>query len=138
MGKFIYLKKKRINIMFITKKNRKIVYQKLFIEGALYTPKDKLLPSHPLFSDTGIRNIEIMNLMTSLKSREYVTEDFCWQHSYWTLTDSGIEYLRGYLNIPVNILPATRSDLSQPVISEHEQHESTRRYKGFERRRNLF
>jgi len=95
--------------MFITKKNRKTVYQKLFIEGVLYTQKNKLLPSHPLFPDTGIKNIEILNIMISLKSREYVTEDFCWQHSYWTLTDSGIEYLRGYLNIPVNILPATKS-----------------------------
>merc|ERR1711918_205032 len=111
--------------MFITKKNKKTVYQKLFIEGVLYTPKNKLLPSHPLFRDTGVRNIEVLNIMISLKSREYVTEDFCWQHSYWTLTDSGIEYLRGYLNMPVNNSHATKN-LNQSHVTEHEQYQSPR------------
>ena len=49
-----------------------IVYQKLFIEGVLYTPKNKLLPNHPLFPNTGIRNVEVLNILISLKSREYV------------------------------------------------------------------
>merc|ERR1719247_3180971 len=114
--------------MFISKKNRKTVYQKLFTEGVLYTPKNKLLPSHPLFPDTGIKNIEILNIMISLKSREYVTENFCWQHSYWTLTDSGIEYLRGYLNVPINILPATKSNLGPSNNLEPQEEDRPRNY----------
>merc|ERR1712070_61220 len=118
-------------------KNRKTIYQRLFIEGVLYTPKNKLLPSHPLFPDTGIKNIEILNIMISLKSREYVTENFCWQHSYWTLTDSGIEYLRGYLNIPLNILPAIKDDSNQSNVTNLIQDESSRGHRDFERNKNL-
>ena len=40
-----------------------------------------------MFKGKGIRNIEVCKLMLSLKSREFVEEDFSWQHYYWTLTD---------------------------------------------------
>ena len=49
----------------------------------------------------------MIKLMQSFKSRELVTELFAWRHYYWFLTSEGIEYLRVYLNLPSEIVPAT-------------------------------
>lgn len=43
----------------------------------------------------------------SLKSRGYVKEQFAWRHFYWYLTNEGIQYLRDYLHLPPEIVPAT-------------------------------
>ena len=40
----------------------------------------------------GIPNLEVVKLLTSLTSRELVTERFAWKHYYWFLNDEGIEY----------------------------------------------
>ena len=34
-------------------------------------------------------------------------EQFAWQHYYWYLTNEGIQYLRDYLHLPQEIVPAT-------------------------------
>merc|ERR1712124_170699 len=54
-----------------------------------------------------VRNLYVIKLLTSLKSRGYVTESFSWQWFYWYLTNEGIEYLREYLHLPVEIVPNT-------------------------------
>merc|ERR1712157_385617 len=48
-----------------------------------------------------------MGALTSLKSRGYVKEQFAWRHYYWSLTNEGIQYLRDYLHLPPEIVPAT-------------------------------
>ena len=53
--------------------------------------------------------------MQSLKSKEYVTERYAWRHLYWFLTDSGIEFLREYLNLPSEIVPATLKKSTRPL-----------------------
>lgn len=40
-------------------------------------------------------------------SRGYLREQFAWQHYYWILTDTGIEYLRQYLHLPSTVEPLT-------------------------------
>jgi len=50
-----------------------------------------------------------------LKSRGYVKEQFSWQYYYWYLTNEGIQYLRDYLHLPQEIVPAT---LKRPVRAE--------------------
>lgn len=45
--------------------------------------------------------------LQSLKSQGYVREQFAWRHFYWYLTNEGIEYLRNYLHLPAEIVPAT-------------------------------
>jgi len=59
---------------------------------------------HP---ELDVPNLYVIKLCTSLKSREYVTENFCWNHYYFYLTNEGIQYLREYLHLPVDIVPAT-------------------------------
>ena len=39
--------------------------------------------------------------------RGYVKEQFAWRHFYWYLTNEGIQYLRDYLHLPPEIVPAT-------------------------------
>lgn len=85
----------------------------MFAEGVLYAEKDFNLPSHPEIE--GVPNLEVIKLMQSFKSKEYVTERYAWRHYYWFLTDSGIEYLREYLNLPAEIVPDTHKMSSRPL-----------------------
>ncbi|PPD80888.1 hypothetical protein GOBAR_DD22184 [Gossypium barbadense] len=52
--------------------------------------------------------------MQSFKSKEYVRETFAWMHYYWYLTNDGIEFLRTYLNLPSEIVPATLKKQTRP------------------------
>ncbi|MBO8666604.1 hypothetical protein INO76_16385, partial [Staphylococcus aureus] len=62
-------------------------------------------PVHPDIE--GIPNLQVIKAMQSLKSRDYVKEQFAWRHYYWYLTNEGIQYLRDYLHLPTEIVPAT-------------------------------
>eukprot|EP00250_Pteridium_aquilinum_P015320 c22518_g3_i1 orf=208-753(+) len=97
--------------MLISKKNRVEVYKYLFKEGVLYAKKDFNLPKHP---DIDVPNLQVIKLMQSFKSKEYVKENFAWMHYYWYLTNDGIEYLRTYLNLPSEIVPATLKKSARP------------------------
>jgi hypothetical protein len=148
----------------------------------LYAEKDFNLPKHP---EIDVPNLEVIKLMQSFKSKEYVTERYAWRHFYWCashtlsdelsalcslvllaaaggsggwltlqatfesafcggfirsrqrsltsschpsrcslprllptrrfLTDSGIEYLREFLNLPSEIVPATLKKSTRPL-----------------------
>lgn len=81
----------------------------------MYAEKDFNLKQHPEKELEGVSNLEVIKLMQSLHSRELVKERFAWRHFYWFLTDSGIEYLREYLNLPAEVVPATLMKSSQPL-----------------------
>merc|ERR1712226_743823 len=51
---------------------------------------------------------------TSLKSKGYVREQFAWRHYYWYLTNEGILYLRDFLHLPAEIVPATLKRQTRP------------------------
>jgi len=91
--------------MFISKKNRIAVYSYLFKEGTLVAKKDFYADKH---SDAlPIPNLEVLCLLRTFKSKGYVKETFNWQYYYYFLTNEGIEYLRQYLALPAEIVPAT-------------------------------
>eukprot|EP00889_Picochlorum_renovo_P002799 jgi/Picre1/29829/NNA_005211.t1 len=75
--------------MLISKKNRREVYKYLFKEGVLYAEKDFNLPSHPEIE--GVPNLEVIKLMQR------------------------IEYLREYLCLPEEIVPATLKKSALPL-----------------------
>ncbi|CAB3988362.1 40S ribosomal S10 [Paramuricea clavata] len=91
--------------MLIPKKNRTNIYEYLFKEGVMVAKKDFNAPRHPDLET--VPNLQVIKAMQSLKSRGYVTEQFAWKHFYWYLTNEGITYLRDYLNLPPEIVPAT-------------------------------
>ncbi|XP_027169053.1 40S ribosomal protein S10-1-like isoform X2 [Coffea eugenioides] len=90
--------------MIIPEKNRREISKYLFQEGVFYAKKDFNLAKHP---EIDVPNLQVIKLMQSFKSKEYVRETFVWMHYYWYLTNDGIEFLRTYLNLPSEIVPAT-------------------------------
>ena len=54
----------------------------------------------------------------SLKSRGYVKEQFAWRHYYWYLTNEGIQYLRDFLHLPPEIVPATLRRQARPETAK--------------------
>ncbi|XP_015509273.1 small ribosomal subunit protein eS10 [Neodiprion pinetum] len=91
--------------MLMPKKNRVAIYEYLFKEGVMVAKKDYHAPKHPELET--IPNLQVIKAMQSLKSRGFVNEQFAWRHFYWYLTNEGIEYLRAYLHLPPEIVPAT-------------------------------
>merc|ERR1712004_877385 len=90
--------------MLMPKRHRSLIYEYLFKEGVLVAMKDTHLAKHP---EIDVPNLHVMKALLSLKSRGYVTEQFAWRHYYWYLTNEGIQYLRDYLHLPPEIVPAT-------------------------------
>merc|ERR1711966_360416 len=93
-------------IMLVPKKDRLTVYRYLFKEGVMVAKKDVNKAKHD-DPELPVRNLYVIKLLTSLKSRGYVTESFSWQWFYWYLTNEGIEYLREYLHLPSDVVPKT-------------------------------
>merc|ERR1712127_906909 len=70
--------------------------------------------------------------MKSLQSKGFVRITFSWQHSYCYLTPEGIEYLRTYLNIPAEIVPATHKKASGRPEGRDREENSDRKFGGGE------
>uniref|UniRef100_T1D546 Putative ribosomal protein s10e n=1 Tax=Psorophora albipes TaxID=869069 RepID=T1D546_9DIPT len=101
--------------MFMPKAHRVAIYEYLFKEGVLVAQKDFYAPKHPELEQ--IPNLHVIKTMQSLKSKNFVKEQFAWRHYYWYLTNEGIEYLRSYLHLPPEIVPSTlkRAARSEPA-----------------------
>ncbi|KAL8614192.1 ribosomal 40S subunit protein S10A [Nucella lapillus] len=97
--------------MLIPKKNKISIYEYLFKEGVLVAKKDFFAPKHP---DIDVPNLHVIQALTSLKSRGYVREQFAWRNYYWYLTNEGIQYLRDFLHLPAEIVPATLKRQTRP------------------------
>merc|ERR1711934_101465 len=100
--------------MLVPKKDRLTIYRYLFKEGVMVAKKDCNKPKHD-DPELDVKNIYVIKLLTSLKSRGYVTERFSWQWYYWYLTNEGIAYLREYLHLPQEIVPNTLKKSSRPA-----------------------
>lgn len=106
--------------MFIPKESRIAVFSYLFKEGVCVVKKDNRSPTHPHIE--GPSNLEVLMLMKSLESRGFIRITFSWQYNYCYLTDEGIEYLRQYLALPEEIVPAThKKTASRPASRDQEE-----------------
>lgn len=70
----------------------------------LVAKKDYNLPKH---NDIDTKNLYVVKACQSLTSRGYVKTQFSWQYYYYTLTPEGLDYLREWLHLPAEIVPAT-------------------------------
>ncbi len=93
-----------INCRLIPKADRKKIHEYLFREGVLVAKKDYNLPKH---NDIDTKNLYVVKACQSLTSRGYVKTQFSWQYYYYTLTPEGLDYLREWLHLPAEIVPAT-------------------------------
>ncbi|KAH8921087.1 hypothetical protein BT69DRAFT_1283435 [Atractiella rhizophila] len=98
--------------MIITKDKRRAIYESLFKEGVLVAKKDYNLPSHS--PELDIPNLQVIKACQSLTSKGYVKTQFNWNYYYYTLTNEGIEYLREWLHLPAEIVPATHKKAVRP------------------------
>jgi len=98
--------------MLISKQNRRAIYEYLFKEGVLVAKKDFNAPKH---QDIDVPNLQVIKALQSLDSKGYVKTQFSWQYFYYYLTDNGIEYLRSYLHLPAEIVPATFKKTARPT-----------------------
>ncbi|CAN7066437.1 unnamed protein product [Brassica rapa subsp. trilocularis] len=105
----------RLPCMFqiISEENRREICKYLFEEGVYFAKKDFNLAKHPLIES--VPNLQVIKLMQSFKSKEYVRETFAWMHYYWFLTNEGIEFLRTHLNLPSDVVLATLKKSAKPI-----------------------
>ena len=107
------------------------MYAYLFKEGTLVAKKDHHKAKHSDALD--LPNLEVIGLLRSFRSKGYVKETFSWQYYYWTLTNEGIEYLRSYLALPSDAIPATLKApavASKPTALPSEEQRGERKGKG--------
>ncbi|KAJ5374660.1 hypothetical protein N7517_006666 [Penicillium concentricum] len=90
--------------MLIPKDDRKKIHEYLFREGVLVAKKDFNLPKH---GDIDTKNLYVIKALQSLDSRGFVKTQFSWQYYYYTLTPEGLDYLREWLHLPAEVVPAT-------------------------------
>lgn len=66
-------------------------------------------PEHTLCGhcETNGLQTQVIKALQSLTSRGYVKTQFSWQYYYYTLTPEGLDYLREWLHLPAEIVPAT-------------------------------
>ena len=105
-------------MVLVTKKQIREVYAYLLDEGVLVVKKDIHAPRHIVFD---IPNTNVMNIMKTLKSKHYVTEVFCWNWHYYTVTDEGIEFLKNYLGAPSHTLPKSRKVIPRKKMEEEKK-----------------
>jgi len=119
------------------KKNRTAIYEYLFKEGVMVAEKNFDMVNHP---KVAVLNLHVIKALQSLVSRGLVNERFAWRHYYWYLNNDGITYLREYLHLPAEIVPATlkkpaakpdqaRSKKSEPQKSENAQQSERDQYR---------
>ncbi len=87
-----------------TPPTRRQIYQHLFQEGVLVAKKDFNAPKH---MELDIPNLQVIKALQSMTSKGYVVTRFSWQYYYYYLTNEGIEFLRGVLGLPMEIVPRT-------------------------------
>uniref|UniRef100_A0A2K6CGV2 Small ribosomal subunit protein eS10 n=1 Tax=Macaca nemestrina TaxID=9545 RepID=A0A2K6CGV2_MACNE len=87
--------------MLMPKKNQIAIYELLFKEGVMVAKKDVHMCKHRELADKNVPNLQVMKAVQSLKN------SFAWRHFYWYLTNEGIQYLRDYLHLPLETVPAT-------------------------------
>ncbi|MCJ1230771.1 hypothetical protein MMC12_007445 [Toensbergia leucococca] len=90
--------------LLIPKADRKKIHEYLFREGVLVAKKDFNLPKH---NEIDTKNLYVVKACQSLTSRGYLKTQFSWQWYYYTLTPEGLDYLREWLHLPAEIVPAT-------------------------------
>ncbi|KAF4613565.1 hypothetical protein D9613_007394 [Agrocybe pediades] len=97
--------------MIIPKENRRVIYENLFKEGVLVAKKDYNAPKH---EELDVPNLQVIKALQSLTSKGLVKTQFSWQWYYYTLTPEGVEYLREWLHLPAEIVPATHKKAARP------------------------
>ena len=91
-----------------------MIDHRLTLEGVVVAKKDFNQPKH---EEIDTKNLYVIKALQSLTSKGYVKTQFSWQYYYYTLTEEGVEYLREWLHLPSDIVPATHKKQTRPTIA---------------------
>merc|ERR1712032_390379 len=110
-------KTQSINMVLVSKEQRRTVFKYLLREGVIVVKKDAYFPFHQ--HCTTVPNLQVMMVVKSLKSRGCLNMAYNWGWSYYFLTKEGVTYLIQELGLPADskILPATYSKKQKVKIS---------------------
>ncbi|KAM4580210.1 plectin isoform 4-T4 [Odontesthes bonariensis] len=111
--------------MLMPMRDLRAIYEVLFRDGVMVAKKDKR-PQIKHSDVQDVSNLQVIRAMGSLKSRGYVKETFAWRHFYWYLTNEGIVYLRDYLHLPAEIVPASLQRTRKPTATLAIAHRAAR------------
>ncbi len=100
-------------MVLVSKQNRRTVYTQLFNDGVIVVEKNFAKKFHQDCKE--VSNLEVLMLLKSLSSRNFVSGKFSWGWNYYTLNDQGIEHLREQLGLPASAVPQTMSKQARPV-----------------------
>merc|ERR1712227_330813 len=75
----------------------------IFEEGVIVVHKQDKFLEHPELK--GIPNLHVKLCVKSLVSKGYLDEYFCWQHHYYVLNASGLDFLRNELCMGPQVFP---------------------------------
>merc|ERR1712093_131627 len=106
MGKDIGISNQstHIHMVHVKRQERQTLWAFLLNEGVCAV-KQENTGKHEL---TKIDNLKVMCVLQSMESRGFAKKTFTWQHRYYTITESGLAYLRGNLGIlKENVVPKT-------------------------------
>merc|ERR1711881_725912 len=107
MGKRILVDLQSINsysMVHVKRQERQTLWAFLLNEGVCAV-KQENTGKHEL---TKIDNLKAMCTLQSMESRGFAKKCFTWQHRYYTITESGLAYLRAQLGInKENVVPKT-------------------------------
>lgn len=87
----------------MAKKDFESIHSEIGIKNLYVRPPS---PSPPPSPPTNLPN-QVVKAAQSLTSRGYLKTQFSWQWYYYTLTPEGLDYLREWLHLPAEIVPAT-------------------------------
>ncbi len=63
-----------------------------------------------------VKNLYVLKLLLSFKSSGFVTETYNWRWYYYALTPKGTEYLRTFLGIASDVVPATQKPTAERTL----------------------
>ena len=113
-------------MVLISKEEKRAIFTYLLREGVIVVRKDAYLPMHQSIS--GVSNLKVMMIVKSLKSQGFLSEVFNWQWSYYTVSNSGVNFLVKKLGVAADVVPATfrkkRVAASAPKVDDDEKAEA--------------
>ena len=115
--------------MLIPTEDRRKIHSYLLKEGVLVAKKDYNQPKH---EEIDTKNLYVIKALQSLTSKGYAKTRFSWQYYYYTLTDEGLVYLRNWLHVPEEIVPATHIKQARAVAGGRREDRRSRQHHGGE------
>ena len=100
--------------MFIPADIRRKILRYFFENGVLVVSANNA----GIHEELEVLNIYVFQLGRSFVNKGFAKKQYAWTHAYYTLTDKGIEWLRGYFGLPPQAAPLTlaprRPDFLKP------------------------